>query len=280
MKTYSYVLLRYIHDLSVGEFVNVGVVAYEPAERVVAFRFKHSVSRVTSFFPGVKAKSFKQQISMLEKAFSEVEKGRLALVLNDTEDARKIATSVLVDDDSALRWSELKTGITKDVHQTVDALFDRMVNRYDEPKSSHTRRTDQDIWSSFSKFLPEPRVVRHFTERRVETSDDEVVFQHAWKNGKWHCLEPLSFDLSAPHSIKEKVHKCFGQMASMQTELANHKIYFLLARPEGESLSDEYAKAKNILSKLPLEKEIVEEDQFHAFGERISKDIESHEAGH
>lgn len=279
MNAYSYVLLRYVHDLSTGEFVNVGVVAYEQKSRAIAYRFKHSVSRVTSFFPGVKARNFRQQLRMLERAFSEADQRNLSLQFADVEDARRIALQVFVEDDSALQWSDLRTGISADFQRSVDSLFERLVNRYDEHKIGGSRRSDQDIWSSFSKSLPKSNVLHHLHERAVSSKDDEVVFEHAWKNGKWHCLEPMSLDLASAHRIKEKVHKCFGQLASLQAELMDHKIYFLMASPHNDALHGEYLKAKSILAKLPVESEIVEESEFPTFGRRLALDIERHEAG-
>lgn len=275
---YSYVLLRYIHDLSTGEFVNVGVVAYSPKQRTLTYRFKSSVSRVTSFFPGVKAQNFRRQLRLLEKGFSVLQQRGLELELVSIEDARHAAKQVLVEDDSSLQWSELRTGVTENIYKTTDVLFERLVNKYDESKSGLHRRSDQEIWSNFSRELPNKSVLQELQEKRIATTDDEVVFERAWKNGKWHCLEALSFDLSSSEGIREKAHKWLGQMTSIQDALDNHKVYFLLAEPGNRELHDAYEKAKNILSKIPVESEIVEENEFVRFGQKLVLDIEAHNA--
>jgi hypothetical protein len=62
------------------------------------------------------------------------------------------------------------------------------------------------------------------SERRAFAKDDEIDFQHAWKNGAWHCLEPVSFDLLRADSIREKAHKVLGELTSLRDATEPFKV--------------------------------------------------------
>ena len=51
MKTaYTFVTLRYVHDVVTGEFANVGIVLYAPDERYLEARFTTSYERLNALF--------------------------------------------------------------------------------------------------------------------------------------------------------------------------------------------------------------------------------------
>jgi hypothetical protein len=43
--------------------------------------------------------------------------------------------------------------------------------------------------------------------REIVADADTKTFSKAWKNGVWHCLEPVSFDLVDGSSIHAKAHR-------------------------------------------------------------------------
>lgn len=87
--------------------------------------------------------------------------------------------------------------------------------------------------------------------------DDEVEFEYAWKNDQWHCLEPLSFDLTAAESIREKAHRWLGQIMSVKDARERFKVYLLLGEPQTEKLKPAFEKGLSILNKMPVEKELI-----------------------
>ena len=98
------------------------------------------------------------------------------------------------------------SGRTDDPTETLEHLFDRMVHRYEERQAIPVR-SDEEVWRNFKRNLEERQVLKHFQSKRIAVQDDEVEFQYAWKNGVCHCLEPLSFDLAAAESIRDKAHR-------------------------------------------------------------------------
>ena len=275
---YTYSVLRYVHDVTSGEFVNVGVVLYSPQARYLSAICRTTYGRLSKVFPGVNAEHFKSLMRYIQSQFEERGQ-RLSseLPLTPASSVVEIAQSVLPKDDSSLQWAPAGSGLTDDPAQALEKLFNRMVIRYEErpPLSS---RSDDDVWRHFKKDLEARRILQYFHPKKISVQDDEVEFQYSWKNGKWHCLEPVSFDLTAADSIKDKAHRWLGQLASVQGTADQFKVYFLVGAPQQESLQAAFHNAMSILRKTPGEKEIVLEQGAEALAARIATEIEEQRA--
>lgn len=274
---YTYSVLRYVHDVMSGEFVNVGVALYAPQARYLGALCRTTYSRLNKVFPGMNAEHFKSLMRHIQGRF-EGRGERIASELELTSPASvlEIAQSILPRDDSALQWSPAGSGRTDDPAQTLEKVYDRMVMRYEE-RPSVGGRSDDDVWRRFKRDLEAKRVLQHFVPMRIVVQDDEIEFQHSWMNGKWHCLEPLSFDLSAADSIKEKAHRWLGQLASVYGPSDPYKVYLLVGAPQQEDLQPAFRSAMSILGKIPGDKEIVLEGNAHDLAERIAAEVSEHE---
>ena len=51
--SYTYSVLRYVHDVTSGEFVNVGVALYAPKARYLGALCRTTYSRLNKVFPGM-----------------------------------------------------------------------------------------------------------------------------------------------------------------------------------------------------------------------------------
>ena len=148
--------------------------------------------------------------------------------------------------------------------------------RYDE-RPQQERRTDEDVWRKYRKNLDARHVLRHLQRKKIAVQDDEVEFQHAWKNGVWHCLEPLSFDLSSADSIKRKAHEWLGQIQSVKDAREGFKLYLLLGEPQQNALRPAFNNAISILGKVPVAHEIIREEDAPRFSDEFAKEIEEHQ---
>lgn len=275
--SYSYAVLRYVHDVTSGEFVNVGVALYAPQVHYLSAICRTTYGRINKVFPGVNAEHFKALMRYIQNSF-EAQGERLAneLPLAPAAGVLEIAQSVLPKDDSSLQWSPAGSGRTDDPAQTLEKLFNRMVMRYEEKQASISR-TDDDVWRHFKRDLEERQILQHFQPKTIAVQDDEVEFQHSWKNGKWHCLEPVSFDLAAADSIKDKAHRWLGQLASVQGAADSFKVYLLVGAPQQENLQPAFQSAMSILRKIPGDKEIVLEQDALDLATRIAKEVAEHD---
>lgn len=274
--SYTYCVLRYVHDATSGEFVNVGIVLYAPGARYLSALCRNTYGRLNKVFPGVNAEHFKSLMRYIQARLEEQgERVAGELPLTDPSNVLEFAHAILPRDDSSLQWSPAGSGRTDDPSQTLERLFDRMVLRYEERQTAAVR-SDEDVWRNFKRNLEERRPLEHFQSRKITVQDDEFEFEHAWKNGVWHCFEPLSFDLAAADTIRDKAHRWLGQIASLQGAADPFKVYLLVGAPQQEQLRPAFVNAMGILRKIPGEKEVVLEQDAPALAARIADEVASH----
>lgn len=276
--TYTYSVLRYVHDVTTGEFLNVGVALYCPEARYASAQCRTTYARLSHVFPGINAEHFKSLMRHIQSRFEEHGQ-RLAteLPFESPLSVVQIAESILPRDDSSLQWAAVGSGRARDPSQTLEELFERMVMRYDD-RQAPSVRSDEEVWRHFKRDLEAKRVLQHLRPKKISVKDDEIEFQYSWKNGKWHCLEPISFDLAGADSIKDKAHRWLGQLASIYGADDAFKVYLLVGAPKDEKLQAAYKRAISILGKIPSECEIISERDAGKLASRIAKDVDEHNA--
>lgn len=274
---YSYSVLRYVHDTVTGEFVNVGLVMFSEQGAFLRFSTKPTIGRVTSMFPSLNTSAFKELLRILSKRFAVIEseiKGLLAF-----EGKRFKLSDLLLQsmpkDDSSLVWSPVASGVSADLASTYDKVFARHITKFDQ-KSARKNRTDDDVWRQFRRDLEKRNLLNFFEAKNISGKDDEVEFPFAWKNGIWHCIEPISFDLTASDSIRDKAHKWLGQIASVTDSVEKFKVYLVLAKPAKPSLEGAFKKAVAILQKAPVDHELFVDSEMSALVDRLHKQVDEH----
>lgn len=281
MKTaYTYTLLRYIHDVASGEFANVGIVMLAPDCRFAGARCRKTHGRVSHFFPDMERKGFRSNLSHIEARIESLG-DRLQNELSFEEipmDAERLAKSILPHDDSSLQWTSLSGGLCENPSEKLDELYERYIDRYDE-KSFNKGRDDSEVWKQFKSSLDSKQITARLSSKKITSADDEVEFEHAYKNSQWHCFEPLSLDLAQADSIKQKAHRWLGQMVGVQDSPDPFRVYFLVGAPRNKLLLDSYEGALKLLRKSPMGVEIIPESEADAFADRFAKIISAHESG-
>lgn len=274
--SYEFTILRYVHDTLTGEFVNVGVVAYSKDSSWISAICRNTHSRISAVFPDLNSVHFRKMMKFIPSEFEVINKSlRSELQFKSIDGLESLLHRVLPKDDSALQWGPISSGLTHDLDEELSLLFDRYISHYDV-KATKARRTEQDIWKDFKKTLEKFPVCEQLKPKKIAVQDDEIEFQHSWKNGVWHCIEPLSFDLSDGEYFKDKAHRWLGQVASVKNSSDKFKLYFLVSPPSEQSLSHEFEKALSILNKMPVENEIYLESDAILLAEEISREMELH----
>lgn len=131
MKTpYSFVLIRYAHDVAVGEFVNIGVAVY--CGDTFQFKIVKSTSRVIGMFPDLDIDNYIAVLDSLEKYF-------LAL-----EDKHFHPATLLISIDSFVRpipallhdsfyITKTAFGFTSNPQSMLAHLYERYVAKHNSP---------------------------------------------------------------------------------------------------------------------------------------------------
>jgi Protein of unknown function (DUF3037) len=275
-ETYSYTVLRYVHDVMTGEFVNVGVVVHAASGLMSKFRSTHG--RVSKIFPGLDEKAFKEALRAINLAIENLQRDEeTAGFFKSSPDAAAFARKALVADDSSFQWSSPGSGISSDISATLHQLYERFVTRYE--KHDAQRRDDGDVWKPIRAKLEELNVADKFQQRTFRGTDDEITLEHAWKNGKWHAIQAVSFDLADADGVKTKAHRIRGHLDSvaegMDDDLA---LNIVLGQPENPDLMEAYKSACKILEKAVIRPTIVEEDGASDLVARLVDEIHAHQA--
>ncbi len=276
-RAYTYSILRYAHDPSSGEFINIGVAVFSNEHKFFNIKIRQTLGRISDTFPDVKSKSLRGLFKAIQSRFDKLAKAHNSPINYDEEfdSLEKLVYSVLPKDDSSLVWSEISSGVSDDPTKVLNNLYQRYVSKYDLKKSD-AKKTDFDLVKNFRKDLKDRSILEFFDEKVISTDDDQVKFPFAWKNGIWHCIEPISFDLSAPEYIREKAHRYLGQMTSANSSEEEFKVYLLLSKPSDNGLKTAFDKALGILKKMPMTSEVYLEDEKDLLLEKLSKQIHAH----
>lgn len=275
-ETYSYTVLRYVHDVVTGEFVNVGVVVHTAVG--LNSKFRSTYGRVSSVFPGVDERAFKEALRAVRTAIEKLEKReRSAGLFQSPSDAITFARKALVTDDSSFQWSPPGSGITRDAAATLDQLYDRFVTRYD--RQGVRRRDDADVWKPIRDKLEELKVADKFVERTFRGTVDEITLEHAWKNGKWHVIEAVSLDLADAVEVKKKAHRIRGHFDSVADGLSEElALNLVVGRPSNPELMEAYDAAKKIMEKAVFRPAIVGEEGVLDLVTKLADEIVAHDA--
>ena len=281
MKTaYTYTILRYVHDVTTGESLNVGVVLLAPKSRFLSARIQTNYGRLRKAFPNLDGDSHRDLMRYLQNSFDELQ-AKMEQELpfgTQPENAADVAARVLPRDDSSLQWSPVGSGLCSDPSAELTRLFARLVTANDAP-SAATGRNDEAVWSTYREPLAREKVIPHLRPHNVATENDEHVFEHAWQNHAWHCLEPFSLDLLDAENIKAKAHRLLGQMIGVRAAVSDCRLYLMVGEPQLEKCRRAAHRALNLLhNDLPesLATKIIRESEADAFSRDFAENIRNH----
>jgi hypothetical protein len=214
-----------MHDRVTAEFVNVGIVVYQPDINFLQGKFVNKFSRISQFFNDINGQYLISTLKHFEKELRIIS-GRLDEIFTRYPSLTDITDSILPKDDSALISSELMFAIDINPQSAIEDLFSRLVDKYSHESDKETH-DDKYVWRKvykqyFDKFELTNKLIPH----TVRTNHDHIEFDKAWKNGIWNCYQTLSFDLKRTDSIKGKVYKWSGILSEL--EKSNHELNLFL----------------------------------------------------
>lgn len=278
-RPYSYSVLRYVHDVVTGEFVNVGIVfltaSMGDARPIVRFEFKDRIQRLRSLFPDVDRSAFASAIAAVRRAARAVAKDIESDSLFLEGNARTVATRMLPHDGSSLQWSAVGTGLAKDVDQEFRRIANRMLSHYD--KRTEVKRSDDDVWRPVRAAILERNIGIEFETKIVRGDLDTIEFTHSWKNGKIHAYEPLSFDLADADNIKNKARRWFGHLGAVGTGAHEEfQAHFVVGKPSDPKLLSSYEAALKILRSAAGSPEVYEEEQIPDLIDKLEDSYRHH----
>lgn len=279
MTTIQYQILRYLPDRVAGEFVNLGIVAFDASTKTLKARFINRIGKISGFFPHINSRYLIKTVKTIQECTEEYAKRiRSEFSFKEIKNLDEITKTILPKDDSALIFSETKKTLDIDVEATVEDLFSRFVSAHLPEEEDDEVRRDKEVWSKlYKKHFDDYGISEHFAAHKVKTKDDELEFDKAWKNGAWNCFETVSFNLTRPDAIKNKVYKWVGKLEELNTSSEPLHVYLLSAFPHDHPELNKFInkKLKEKATKN-LQIDVVSDDHIEALAKKIKKQIDSH----
>jgi len=276
--SYTYSVVRYLHDPATGETLNVGVVLWAPSVRYLAARFEHRYERLSNTFVDFKGEHYKRSLRQFETALDNLSSDLAPTLLPQTETPETVAGFIaLIWPDEGLSFisGPVLAGITDDPAEALSEIFDRMVaSQYESYRPE--KRDDEEVWSLYNAPLVRERVTRNLRPWTLETELVTLKFQHAFENERWHVLEPVSFDYVRAESIQRRATSLLGNVDAISDYPKLGKLSILLGRPQNEEYQKHYIRAKNILHKMPVKHELVEEHEAEDFAKELADYMRAH----
>jgi len=114
-----------------GEFVNLGVVAYDPSARSLESEFINTSERILCFFPGINSAYLINLVKAIKEHLNELSlKLQAETSVGYNLSIETITRTVLPKDDSSLIFSEAKHILDVSARSTASDLFSRFANSY------------------------------------------------------------------------------------------------------------------------------------------------------
>ncbi len=273
MTPYTFSLLRYVHDVGAGEFANVGIVAWAN-HAGLHFRVSDRYGRLSQFFADFDGLSYRRVVKHVEDRLharkSDLRQGDL--LRDGPPDLLELIHSIVPRDDSALQWSPVMGGVTDNLAQRVDELFDELVLRH-ESKLGRERRDEQSIQRTVDQVLSEAGLLGRL-RRDVEVvgQDYEYSFYTGWSNGKLQVLEPISLDFVNPADMVEKANTWSGRLYNLARR-SDFGFTAIVARPTEDASLRRLDRAMAILRHAPSVRAVVPEEEVQSVVEAIQRDL-------
>jgi hypothetical protein len=251
-----------------------------PSVKFVGVRFDHLYERLSDTFSNFDGEHYKRAIRRFEEVIhqiSEKPEDRLFEMRDIPSDAATLGAKLWPDKSLSFQIGPVLAGVTETPVATLDLLFERMVaSQYTRRKTE--KRSDDDIWKVYQRPLTRQKVNRFLEPKKVVTDKVEVKFDHAFKNERWHILQPISLDLVRKESIQKKAAQWLGTAMAIKDDPEVGTLYLLLGSPSTRSASHlaAYKRAIKLLEEMPIQHTLVEEDQADTFARNLAEEIERH----
>ena len=155
---FQYSILRYIHDLETGEFLNVGLALYSKQGKYFRAQLLNKYGRITDTFPGADGEYFRRYINNFQRILyglsNKINSNQIDMFPKQVDKIENLLASVLPPDDASIRFSEPHEGLVEDLDVVFDELYIRLVEQYLKVPERESR-TDDEVWQAYQNPLKE-----------------------------------------------------------------------------------------------------------------------------
>ena len=273
---YQYQIIRFIPNRVIGEFVNVGIIMYEPTQQFLASRVISKYGRLNQFFPGINGSDIVNTLKLIKESVDQIaHEFDNHLPFDRPSSLEQITDRILPKDDSALIFTEIKTGIAIELESAFDKLTKSLIHY---AKDNVPYLTDKDVWSKYYRpFFDQYGIADRLRKKVIKTDADEISFEHAYKNGHWNCLESANFELKTKDSIENKVFKIIGKLDAL-SKSTEPLEYHVLAHLSGKVELDSYIRLKlnqHSIGKVSIN--LIEHNKVEDYVKQVKSVLDEHD---
>lgn len=278
---YTYCLVKYLHDPAAGEMLNVGVLLSAPSLSYIEARFNIHYERLSKAFVDFDGEHYREMVINLQFSIDKLRTWHssptLFLMDKEVQTVDDVIKRIMPDRGLSIQFGPMLAGLADNPDDELTRIFDQaVVSQYPNPYKKG--RSDEDAWAHYRRPLSERKVDRYLRPKNLFSPEGfEYKFEHAFKNERWHILRPVNMDYAEASSIQDKATRILGEASALAGNQELSTYYILLGEPRNESHKSAYNKAKSLLNKIPLTKEIIEEDAADQFADHLAGYIEEHD---
>ena len=261
------------------EFANVGVIVYEPNTDFLTCRVTTRYSRIAEFFTVTDGHLLAQALKNLQRQIKKRSELLSDKVMSSSRDSilqlDEITNSILIKDDSALVLTAVKQALDINIDKALQDLYERMVERYEKSKST-PNATDNEVWRTvYKNYFDQVGITKKLSNHCVTANTININFDKAWKNGVWHCYQPLTFNLRHSESIQNKAFKWSGIVKALEAKDEALNLYFLTTSPQDHEDLKEFIYKTLLQETKKIHIEIVEEKDAEQFAKKVKQEMEN-----
>ncbi len=275
------VVFRFVPDEGSGEALNVGLaLRTEAGEFFKAELADKAWKRISDAFPDTHAATIRTSFMRVRNALEKLDGKRcIPGITNLDKELRQIVPSP----DGFLKWSETIEGETEDANATFRRLMYRYVEQNLQDKPERVSRKDEDVRATFEQALAKRTKLRTRVVPRKLVAKDlkgfEVEVQHAWKNGRWNCVQPVSLDMVNVRDINSKAAQVVGSVQLVSpSEQDAHMILLVGIPPSGRKEAHDAAQEaiEGVRRHVKSEAEVYLEEDAEKLLDQIEADLAAH----
>lgn len=275
---FTFSVIRYVHDPAAGEMLNVGVVLCAAEESFIDVLLETRFERLSNAFVDFDGEHYKRVARQINGAVLNIRNrapGTLFHLQEPVTDVEQLITLIMPDRDMSIQFGSMLAGVTNDLKGEMAHIFHRMVtSQYEANKEQ--KRSDEEVWHVYQRPLIRHRVTRHLRPKTFTSEDYTLKFDHAFKNERWHVLQPVSLDYARPEGMQTRATIILGSATVLKDNPEIGKLYLLLGPPKRNEHPAAYKRARHLLTRVPIAHEIVEEQDADRFAKELAAYIQQH----
>lgn len=268
---YTFIVLQYQHSPFAGERLNIGLLLVCEKWGFAQLKIRDSWKRFSDAYPDFDRGAVKSDLKSLSAAATRIANDGFNAPL-DTKRRCNTAEGLLLSlfgtPEGSIVWGSQGSGVTSDPEAELEKLHYQLIARFDHV-SGHDRRDDDDVFQSLKSHLNDTQLLEQMTEHVVRSPRGDVRFKRSFKNGIWHCIQPLSFDHTDRDTIDSKAARWAGHLMQAEEAAENFQPYFIIGEPSNPAFLSAFEAAENLLSSAPRGPIVVREEDSASIADRL-----------